>query len=68
MLRSWELIKQEQEAGRLAIAGGKRGYTGVTTLKGYGLTKMDSSRAQKVFEHQDLIPAVVAKAIEAAKA
>lgn len=50
-----ELIQQEQEAGRLAVSGGKRGYTGDTTLKDIGLTKMDSHRAQKVAEHQDLI-------------
>jgi len=36
--------------------------TDVTLLKDIGLTRMDSSRAQKVFEHQDLIPVVVAKA------
>lgn len=37
--------------------------TGVTHLKDIGLTKMDSHRAQRVFEHQNLIPMVVAKAI-----
>ena len=34
------------------------------TLKDIGLSKMDSQRAQKVAAHQDLIPVVVAKAVE----
>jgi hypothetical protein len=63
-----ELIKQEQEAGRLASqnSGNRNLGNNVVTLKDYGLTKMDSYRAQKIAEHKDLIPVVVAKAIEAA--
>lgn len=34
------------------------------TLKDYGLDRKDSMRAQRIFEHQDLIPVVVAKAEE----
>ena len=60
-----ELIKQEQEAGRLADKGQpKKCNTDVTFLKDYGLTRMDSHRAQQVAEHQDLIPIVVARATE----
>lgn len=63
-----ELIKQEQEAGRLAIKGRpeKCSTDGTFLLRDYGLTKKDSYRAQRVATHQDLIPVVVAKAIEAA--
>jgi len=59
-----ELIKQEQEAGRLATSDSgrpKKGSTAGTLLKNYGLTKKDSHRAQKITEHKDLIPVVVAK-------
>lgn len=67
-LRLGELIQQEQEAGRLADKGQpkKCSTDGTLFLKDYGLTRQDSSRAQRVAEHQDLIPVVVAKAIEAA--
>jgi hypothetical protein len=61
-----EMIKLEQEAGRLADKGQPKKCRTVATLKDYGLTKDDSSRAQKIAEHKDLIPVVVAKAIEAA--
>ena len=66
--RLGELIKIEQEAGRLADKGQpkKCSTDGTLFLKDYGLTKKDSHRAQKIFVHQDLIPVVVAKAIEAA--
>jgi hypothetical protein len=43
------LIIQEQEAGRLGTTSNNN-VTGMQTLKSYGLTKMDSSRAQQVFE------------------
>ena len=67
-LRLGELIKQEQEAGRLATKGQpKKSRNGaILLLKDYGLTHDDSHRAQKIFVHQDLISVVVAKAIEAA--
>lgn len=48
-----QLIKQEQGAGRLAVSGGKRGYTGDTTLKDIGLTKKDSHHAQKILRCLD---------------
>jgi hypothetical protein len=58
--RLGELIKQEQAAGRLATG---KGITNKPTpnndvrgLKDYGLTWQDSSRAQQVYEHQDLMP------------
>ncbi|MCL0060666.1 hypothetical protein M1N88_02145 [Dehalococcoidia bacterium] len=64
--RLGELIKQEQEAGRLSNRGrpGKYSTGGIFNLTDYGLTLQDSHRAQKVFEHQDLIPTVIDKAIE----
>ncbi|MCL0060665.1 hypothetical protein M1N88_02140 [Dehalococcoidia bacterium] len=64
--RLGELIKQEQEAGRLATEGQpKKGSTsGTFLLKDYGLTKQDSHRARKVYEHRDLIPTVIDRAIE----
>lgn len=63
--RLGELIQQEQEAGRLAIEGRpKKGNNGITFLKDIGLTKMDSMRAQRLAANQDLIPVVVAKALE----
>ena len=42
--------------------GCKNVVTPAKTLKDYGLTMQDSLRAQRVAEHQDLIPVVVAKA------
>jgi N6-adenosine-specific RNA methylase IME4 len=63
--RLGELIKEEQEAGRLATEGRpNKGNTDVTFLKDYDLTKMDSSRAQKIAEYQDLITEIVATAVE----
>jgi len=59
-----ELIKLEQKAGRLATSNrSKMGNIGVTHLKDIGLTKMDSSRAQQIFDHQDLIPVMVGKSL-----
>lgn len=64
-----ELIKKEQEAGRLAKPGDikeqKRCNSNVTLLKDYGLSRMDSQRAQKIFEYSYLILKVVDEAIEA---
>jgi hypothetical protein len=65
-----EQIKREQEAGRLATQdSGRRkkcatNGTLIKTLSDYGLDRHESSRAQKIAEHKDLIPVVVAKAIE----
>jgi hypothetical protein len=62
-----ELIKLEQETGRLltqmkALKQYAPSTTdGRRTLKDYGLTYKDSSRAQKMAEHKDLIPVVVAR-------
>lgn len=67
-----ELIRLEQEAGRLAISKNTlkqyRNRTGAITvkrLKDYGLTADDSSRAQRVYDYQYLIPGVVEEAVEA---
>lgn len=54
--RLGELIKQEQEAGRLATSKTgrpKKPSNGARlfTLKDYGLTWSDSERAQRVAEH-----------------
>jgi len=61
-----ELIKQEQEAGRLRSQtdGKSRGRIDATpSLKDYGLNKTDSSRAQRIFAYQDLIPVMVEKSL-----
>ena len=60
-----ELIKQEQEAGRLADKGQpkKCSIGGTLLLKDIGLTRKDSSRAQQIAEHQDLIPVMVEKSL-----
>lgn len=51
-----ELIKAEQEAGRLAISGRpNKGNNDVTFMADYGLTKIESSRAQELAEHKDII-------------
>ena len=53
-----ELIKHEQEAGRLATSDSgrpKKGSNSGTLLKNYGLTKKDSHRAQQIANHQGLI-------------
>jgi len=55
-----------RELGERQSDGSIKGTIG--KLKEFGLTKKDSHHAQQIFEHQDLIPAVVAKAIEAARA
>lgn len=67
--RLGELIQLEQEVGRLATSvdslkqyRSNNNVTTVKNLKDYGLTKMDSSRAQKIARHQDLIPEVTEKA------
>lgn len=51
-------MNKEQEAGRLASSGSYHGNqyqvgtnNVVTTLKDYGLTQMESSRAQQLAEH-----------------
>jgi N6-adenosine-specific RNA methylase IME4 len=65
--RLGELIQQEQEAGRLADKGRpNKCRTGATFLRDLGLTRDDSRRAQMVAEHKDLIPMVIAKAMEVA--
>lgn len=52
--RLGELIKQEQEAGRLAMSGRpNKGNNDVTFLEDYNLTKMESSRAQELAEHKE---------------
>lgn len=55
--RLGEIIKQEQEAGRLASQNTGRldKSSTIARLSQYGLTWSDSSRAQQVAEHQDLI-------------
>lgn len=62
--RLGELIRQEQEAGRLATRGQPKKSSTVATLKDYGLNKFDSHRAQQMAGHQDLIPILEAKAQE----
>ena len=66
--RFGEMIKQEQEAGRLAVSGDNQHSIGsnnvVTTLKDYGISRIESSRAQKIYEHRDLISSYVVKAME----
>ena len=51
--RFGEMIKQEQEAGRLAVSGDNQHSIGsnnvVTTLKDYGISRIESSRAQKIY-------------------
>ena len=62
--RLGELIQQEQQAGRLATEDrSKMSNISVTHLKDYGLTKQDSSRAQQIADHQELIQ----KAVESAR-
>jgi hypothetical protein len=63
--RLGELIKQEQEAGRLALKGRPQKYSndGIF-LEDLGLSLKDSHRAQRVAEHRDLIPVVVGRTIE----
>jgi hypothetical protein len=60
--RLGELIKQEQEAGRLATQsrgttqfGSGNNNTPVKTLADYGLDKEDSRHAQALAEHKDII-------------
>lgn len=57
--RLGELIREGQEAGRIAKQGidkdDKFKGSTVATLKDIGLTKTDSSRAQRVADNQDLI-------------
>jgi len=66
--RFGEMIKQEQEAGRLAVSGDNQHSIGtdnvVSTLKDYGISWKESSRAQKIYEHRDLIPSYIVKATE----
>lgn len=65
-----ELIQQEQKAGRLATEDTGRpnkcsiSGTLMKTLKDYGLDRKDSMWAQQIYEHQNLIPVVVANAIK----
>lgn len=64
--RLGELIQEEQQAGRLAKQSGNRNLpNNVVRLKDYGLTWQDSSRAQRLAEHKELIPDVIIKAIKA---
>ena len=61
-----ELIKKEQEKGKLASqnSGRPKKYRNDSILlKDLGLNPDDSYRAQRISEYQDLIPKVVAKAV-----
>ncbi len=64
--RLGELIRSEQEAGRLATQGdiGKQRCSprGTSTLKEVGLTRKDSMRAQMVADNKNLIPEIVEEA------
>jgi N6-adenosine-specific RNA methylase IME4 len=71
--RLGELIKIEQDAGRLAVQGhnqhslGSRSdatTTKVKTLADYGLTKDDSHRAQELAEHKDVIAKVIVDSLD----
>ncbi len=64
--RLGELIRQEQEAGRLATkdSGNRNLPNNVVRLKDYGISWMDSSRAQKVLDNISLIPVIMAEARE----
>ena len=64
--RFGEMIKQEQEAGRLASqdTGNRNLPDNVVSLKDYGISWKESSRAQKIYEHRDLISSYVVKAME----
>jgi len=60
-----ELIRIGQTEGTLYQPNGKRPTdSGVSRLSDIGLTDKDSSRAQMLFDHQDLIQVVVEKAKE----
>ncbi|GAI91965.1 unnamed protein product, partial [marine sediment metagenome] len=69
--RLGELIRLEQEAGRLATkkTGRPDKYNNdvIHTLKDYGLSLMDSSRAQKVYDYRYLIPRVVEEVVQSEK-
>ncbi len=65
--RLGELIKAEQEAGRLRKnSDGRPMYNNdvIHTLKDYGLSAIDSSRAQDLAEHQDIIAKVVVDSLD----
>jgi|GEM_PF-2287516 len=69
--RFGEMIRQEQAAGRLATQsrgntqyGSNIDVTPVKTLSDFGITKIESSRAQNIYEHRDLIPAYIVQATE----
>lgn len=55
-----ELLKSEKEKGVRA----KSSTDGTLRLKDYGIDKRDSFRAQRIANHQDLIPQAVEKAIK----
>ena len=66
--RLGELIRSEQEAGRLASQESGRprnkcnASVTLTTLKDVGLSRMDSQRAQMVADKKNLIPEIVEEA------
>jgi N6-adenosine-specific RNA methylase IME4 len=66
--RLGELIKAEQEAGRLAtgksVANKSTPNNDVRGLKDYGLTWQDSSRAQQLAEHKDIIAKVIVDSLD----
>jgi hypothetical protein len=55
-----ELLKSEKEKGVRA----KSSTDGTLRLKDYGIDKKDSFRAQRIADHQDLIPQAIEKAIK----
>ncbi len=65
--RLGELIQAEQKAGKLrSPADGKSRYStsAIPKLKDYGLTATDSSRAQQIADHKELIEQVVASSVK----
>ena len=64
--RLGEIIKSEQALGRLATSnsGGHVKGRNVATLHDYNLTKSDSSRAQDLAEHKDIIAKVIVDSID----
>ncbi len=65
--RLGELIQLAQKEGTLASqdSGKPRKCRTIATLSYYGLTRADSSRAQKIADHKELIPQVVTSATKA---
>jgi len=61
--RLGELIKIEQDEKRLGTTSNNN-VTGMKTLKDYGLTKMESSRAQELAENKDIIAKVIVDSLD----